>query len=285
MRLDPNIEIPVWLRRLLSQNLDRRFDLENRFISVTGLLQPAHMLRLKQRHWDDLVVNPIDLLPSAIGTAWHEVSAKWDDPDGASEVRIEVEYDDWTISGQPDYFDSTTIVDRKTAKVWSRVFGKPEWEQQLNLYRWLLHRGAGYDIGKLEVHVIYLDWISAYAKKHHDSGLPPLRFEVLQLPVWDYDRCEAFVRQRLELLVNPTPAICTPEERWERGECWAVMKKGRKSALKRCDTLQQAVDLANSTTTGYVEHRPGEAVRCRSWCDVATFCPFGQALEEVESNG
>lgn len=281
MRLDPNVEIPTWLRRMLSQNLDRRFDLANHFVSVTGLLQPAHMLRLKERHWDDIVANPIDLLPSAVGTAWHEASAKWDDPKGASELRIEVEFEGWTISGQPDYFDDEVLVDRKTAKVWSRVFGKPEWEQQLNLYRWLLARGAGYDIDRLEVHVVYLDWMSSYAKKHHESGLPPLRFEVLEVPVWTYDQAEDFARRRLELLANPEPPLCTPEERWERGEHWAAMQEGRKSAIRKYDTPEEAERRANVTTGGYVQHRPGEAVRCKSWCDVASFCPFGMALGDA----
>lgn len=284
MRLDPDIEVPGWLRRLLSQNLEKRFSLADQRISVTGLLQPAHMLRLKEDHWHQLVVDPINLIPSAIGVAWHEDAARHDG-DGCSELRVEVELDGWTISGQPDFFSEEVIIDRKTAKVWSKAFGKPEWEQQLNCYRWLLARGMGYDIPRLEVHVVYLDWIKGHALRHHDSGLPQSRFEVLQIPVWDYDRCEDFIRERLTLLEMEAPPLCTPEERWERGEHWGVMKKGRKSAVKRCDTLQEAVDRANSTTGGYVEHRPGEAVRCRSWCDVSSYCEFGRALEEVESNG
>ena len=89
----------------------------------------------------------------------------------------------------------------------------------------------------------------------------------------------AFVEAKLAALEASDVFICSPDQRWERGEHWAVMKTGRKTAMKRCDTATEAATIAGGITGGYVEHRPGDPVRCRSWCNVRQFCDFGKTLE------
>ena len=275
MRLDPTVSIPPWLRALLQRSIkQRRLWLEQRVISVTTLLQPAWMVYLQDRHWDEIVVDPMSLLPAALGNAWHEEAAKCDPGGGMSEARIEVPIGDWTLTGQPDYWDPDVIVDRKTAKVWSRVFGKPEWEQQLNLYRWLIHTATGNLIPRLEVHVLYTDWTDRGAMRNADH--PRKRFEVIEAPVWGIDTADRFIEKRLSALEKAIVDPCTPEERWERGEWWAVMKPQRKTAVKRCGDEDEAYQIAKSITGGYVEHRPGEKIRCKSWCNVSQFCPVGR---------
>jgi hypothetical protein len=69
-------------------------------------------------------------------------------------------------------------------------------------------------------------------------------------------------------------AYCTDQERWVRGESWALMKEGRKSAIKLYDNQIEASTAAgNSGTDYYVEHRGGKAVRCSgNFCLVSAYC-------------
>jgi hypothetical protein len=263
---------------MAAASLTRRIYLDEQRVSVTSLLAPAHQLRLLDRHWNELEVDPLDLIPSLLGTAWHDAAAQHDPPEGVSEERLEVEFQGWRISGQPDYWDSEVVIDRKTAKTWSRIYGSPEWEQQLNLYAWLIDQ-IGPDAApwprRLEIHVVYTDWMESGAKRNADY--PKSRFEIIPIPNWSADETASFIRQRLDLLEMPTPPLCSSDERWTRAESWAVMRQGRKTAVRLCVTEHEAEMLAEEVG-GYVEYRPGNPVRCRTWCAAQPFCEFGKNL-------
>ena len=61
----------------------------------------------------------------------------------------------------------------------------------------------------------------------------------------------------------------------ERAETCA--ETGRKSAVKLHDSQNDAWQHAREIQNGYVEHRPGESVRCADYCPVARFCSQRQA--------
>jgi hypothetical protein len=68
---------------------------------------------------------------------------------------------------------------------------------------------------------------------------------------------------------------CSDEERWERGEKWAVMKKGRKSAVKlHTSEFSAEQHLATLPAGHYIEHRPGVPVKCVDYCTCAETCSF-----------
>ncbi|MPN46763.1 hypothetical protein SDC9_194361 [bioreactor metagenome] len=68
---------------------------------------------------------------------------------------------------------------------------------------------------------------------------------------------------------------CSKEDRWERDEKWAIMKKGRKSAVKLCTTFEEANLLLDSYGTDhYIEHRPGTPTKCLDYCTVCDHCSF-----------
>jgi hypothetical protein len=85
--------------------------------------------------------------------------------------------------------------------------------------------------------------------------------------------------------------FCTPEQRWERDECWAIMKKGRKSAVKRhFKKFDAEQHLAVLDANHYIEHRPGVPVKCLDYCVCAEKCSFYKkymeqlsAIEEEEA--
>jgi hypothetical protein len=66
---------------------------------------------------------------------------------------------------------------------------------------------------------------------------------------------------------------CSPEERWEKPAVWAVKKKNRKSAIRLFASPDEAHEYGRRFVEGYfLEHRPGDAVRCSKYCSVANFC-------------
>ncbi|MDP1615071.1 MAG: hypothetical protein Q8L68_04670, partial [Methylococcales bacterium] len=80
--------------------------------------------------------------------------------------------------------------------------------------------------------------------------------------------------------------LCTDEERWRRPEFWAVMKKGRKSAVAcnsylngekipftEADAKKWIQDNGKKGEQLSLECRKGVCMRCQNYCAVNTFCP------------
>ena len=69
---------------------------------------------------------------------------------------------------------------------------------------------------------------------------------------------------------------CTAEERWETATKYAVMKEGRKTAVKVLETRDEASLFLNSQNTAglYVQERKGESKKCADYCPCAEFCNF-----------
>lgn len=288
MRLEYQSNQPEWLVAKAREMMSRRVDLSNKYVHVTQLLQPAPQLAMTDHYWKELTQSLDDLLPAMLGVAWHkylEGSMGY----GAHEQRIEVPYNDWFLVGTPDWYNADRIIDFKTTRVWSAVFGdggvKREWEEQLNVYRFLLYHAGHFDIQRLEVHAVYTDWSRNGAMRQEKH--PRKRWEVLEVPVWHYDDTRNFIDARLKAIEEAKLTdVCTKEERWERDEKFAVMKKGRKSALKLFDieadanTFALENDPSGKGINVYVEHRPGTPIRCLDWCPVREFCQFGSKLDE-----
>ena len=72
---------------------------------------------------------------------------------------------------------------------------------------------------------------------------------------------------------------CSPEERWERPTTWAVMKEGRKTALRVFDAKEEADKMADGQKGLSVEERKGACARCEGYCLAAKFCSFAKGLK------
>ena len=76
---------------------------------------------------------------------------------------------------------------------------------------------------------------------------------------------------------------CSAEERWADGEKWAVMKNGRKSAVKLFDNQQDADAMAGELgNSHYVEYRPAISRKCGEYCNCKDFCNFYKAMNKGE---
>ena len=102
------------------------------------------------------------------------------------------------------------------------------------------------------------------------------------MPLWTLEGQERYIKARLEAhkALNPQ---CSTEERWLRGEKWAVYKNNNKKAFKLFDTEEEAQKLIAAVgpdETLRLEYRQGSYNRCKQFCIVSDYCPQWQAEKE-----
>ena len=264
---------------------DDKYDSGQVNSSVTTLIDSPQVKILNRKHKNDITVDVSERLWSVLGTAVHTMFEDYATGDYLSEERLFAEVNGWKISGAIDIQkaekDGTvSILDYKCTSVWSVIFGKSSWEQQLNFYAWLVQECKGLQVSKLQILAVLRDWKQSDADFKSDYPKQPIT--TVDIPLWSTSQQEEFVRKRVELhqqaefdYLNGNPiAECTAEETWTRQTKFAVMKKGRKKAIKLFDNEADALNRVESLDSGhYVEKRQGEAVRCERYCTAAMFCP------------
>jgi len=255
--------------------------------SVTELLQPPRQRELKARHKDELTEDVSDRIWALLGSSVHNILDKATGADGLNEERLVVDIDGHKISGKPDLLQDNTLTDYKVTSVWKYVFGiSPEWEQQLNIYKYLYEQ-YGFRVDNLQIIAIFRDWKKSDAD--YKSDYPPVAAHAFQIPVWDNNDIYKFIRERVslhecvkELHADDLP-YCTDEEVWRRSDKWAVKKGDNKKAVKLFDdedSAEQFIDNDNRNDL-WIEFRQGKAVRCEDYCPVKEFC--NQYKEESEA--
>lgn len=250
-------------------------------ISVTELLTPPQLRKLKIDHYDELEEDVADRIASLRGQAFHVIleRAAAGNPDMMIEKTVYAEYAGWKIKGQIDHvlLSSGELFDFKETnarKVRGGVLPR-EWEQQTNIYRRMLHREKGIQIGGIAVFAFLRDWSKRESKQSQDyPQAPVVRFDV---PVWTDEQADAFIEERVRLHQMAESIACSEEDVWAKPDKWAVMKRGNVRAIRVYNNVFDADAHAGQSSAFYVEHRPGEAVRCQEWCPVSHLCPQWQA--------
>lgn len=244
--------------------------------SVTELIKPPRIAALEVKHWDELEEDASERLWLLMGKAGHEVLRR-SSKEGIVEETVTVEFQGIKLKGQMDYAVSLKALwDYKFTSVWAVKEGvKPEWEQQLNIYKWMAEQ-YGVEVNDLTIIAILRDWSKPEARR--DKSYVQSQVMVLPVRVWEKSQVERFVSQRIEVHLrarNGHLPDCTPEEVWERPEKYAVMKKGNVRASRVLDTKLEAGQFAASqpNPSQYtIEIRPAERPRCEDYCSVSDFC-------------
>lgn len=248
-------------------------------ISVTSLIAPPRIRCLKARHDDAIQEDVTDRIWALLGQAVHGVLERAEVTDSIQEKRLAAEIMGWKITGQADLWEKpATLSDYKVTSTWAVIGNpKPEWITQLNIYGWLF-RQHGYPVNELQIVAICRDWSKNQAMRS-GNGYPQCQVKVVPIPLWsdadtlEYIQSRVALHQQAETLEDNALPLCTPEERWERPTKWAVMKKGRKSAVKLFDDEDGAKAMVKELGKPHsVECRPGESVRCQGYCPVRDFC-------------
>jgi hypothetical protein len=187
--------------------------------------------------------------------------------------------------------DQITIVDYKVTSVWSVIYGKTEWENQLNCYAYLVNDKNAFNksnVTNLKICAILRDWSRREAERKPDYPQAPIVF--VDIPLWDHEKASKYIIDRMALHqeaqiladVHGDLGLCSNEEMWKKDDTWAVKKKGQKRALRVLDSEEEAIkyiDWHNETDKAYtkktdleIEFRGGEYTRCGNYCSVADFC-------------
>lgn len=253
--------------------------------SVTELMSPPRVQRLRAQHDDGMVQDVSEMLWPLLGSALHVVMERGETEGWVSEERLFTEVDGVTVSGAIDLQERTpkgvVIVDYKFTSAWAVMNDKIEWEQQLNIYKWLVERVKKTPVVGLRICALIRD----FSRHETKEGYPKAPIHMVEIPMWNAVEAEAYVRERLEMHRNsklaadfgePLPE-CSPEERWMSETTYAVKRDGRKTAIRVFKTIEEAKELAEKEK-GYVETRLGEPKRCTgNYCGVAQWCNQYQA--------
>ena len=281
MKYTNTLNLPPAIASVLMADDYERGDAD---FTATELIAPARQRALMLQHDHELEVDVASRVWMVFGNAVHSlVERHGDDEHAIKELRLEravrIDGKPYTVSGQIDYFDTERglLLDWKTTSVWSVLGGKAreEWEKQLNIYAWLL-RGQDEHVERIQAMSLLKDW-SPSTKRRSGPDYPDFAMQPFDIIDWGDEATEFYVRERvlehLKAREDVEAARCADEEVWRKPEKWALMKHGRKSAVKlyddRGDCSNAALGLGEAH---YVEHRPGSAVRCELYCDVSEFC-------------
>ena len=266
-----NAGLPAPIVKAISYS-DR--DTGNSDYSVTELIQPPRIVALKRQYASEITEDAADRIWALMGSAAHEVLRRSAPDDGITEKRFFVKLAGKTISGQVDYCAKTgKLSDFKFTSTYAVKEGvKPEWEQQLNCYRWLMAHNGIETPAELEIIAILRDWSKNEARRNSDY--PQQGVLVLPVPVWSMVETHRWLLERISMneearLILPE---CSDDDMWAKPEKWAVRKKGGARALRLYDSLEGATAHAATDSKLEVEHRPGERVRCQGYCSVAPHC-------------
>jgi hypothetical protein len=249
-------------------------------LTVTQVISPARQIALRKQYANEITEDASDRLWALMGQIGHGVLERAASA-GIVEKRWFGTMDGWIISGRCDLLlASMTLLDYKFCSVWAAKDGvKPEWEQQLNLLAWLA--GAhGLTVADAQIVCIFRDWSVMEARR--DASYPQKQVKVMPVSLWGFEKQQEFCRQRVaahSAAQGGQLPECTSEERWEKLPKWAVMRKGRKRAVRLYDTEAEAIKHVASEKAGHsVEARPGESIRCQAYCNAAPFCLQAKAL-------
>jgi len=264
--------------------------------SVTELMKGTREIVLNRRYYEELEMDCVDMIWTVFGTAVHSVMEGHESENELAEERISMEvpcgeYGIRKVSGGFDLYNGDTkiLTDYKTTGVFScqmklQEGNESDWAKQLRVY-WLILQKAGFPVKGVRNTVFLKDWSKTQARRDRSYPQKPIlnidydfgnvfRSDVAADMIADLSYKIQEILQYKDALEEEIP-ICTPEQRWERDECWAIMKTGRKSAVKRHFRKFDAEQHLASLGAGhYIEHRPGVPVKCMDYCNCADKCSF-----------
>jgi len=262
-------------------------------LSITEFVSAPRIYQLKKRHWDTLEEDVNDKIDVMFGSAWHKALDEHKEPHQKGEVRLFAEIDGMKLSGQFDLYDpkTKTLTDHKTAKVYSYSLGeKEEYTAQLNCYRWLLVQNK-MEVNRMELFWTFKDWNWRMAAK--DENYPQSRALTQEVPMWELDETEAYIKERLLIHKEAEPlgdALlpgCLPKDMWEKEDTWAVKKSGTVRALRVLPSEGEAAawKFYQHDQKGLsIQHRPGERVKCEMFCILSKNGKCSQWIEYKGAN-
>jgi len=259
-------------------------------LSATQLLNSPKIVAMTKKFEDELEQDVSDMVWSIFGTAIHGVLEHGKDDNHIVEERLHTTFDGWRISGAIDLQiltgpDTISIRDYKTTSAWAVMNEKIEWEQQLNIYAWLVETCKLKIVDSVGIVAIIRDWSRREAAKNPDYPQSPVKEITINL--WPYQQREDFISERISkhsecefhMETDEELPPCTPEEMWEKPTTFALKKKGGVRAIKVYETMEDA-ERACDEKVHEIEVRLGTRTRCESFCPVNNYCQQWRDYQE-----
>ena len=263
-------------------------------ISVTSLIDAPRVRMMKEQYKEEISFDVIDNIWALFGTAVHHILESAKSETLVKEERLFVDIDGWTLSGAIDQQeiddDGINIIDYKVTSVWSVIYDKQAWHEQLNCYAHLIEMNKDKPVKSLKICAILRDWQQRDAR--NKDNYPQAPIVLVDIPLWSFNERDVYVRSRMALHRSASDMVtvmkgsdlpvdaffpkCTDTERWSQPEKGAVMLKGNKKAKKVFGTKEDAEEFINTEKFDkkpYLEYRKGEPKRCTgNYCSVADIC-------------
>ena len=249
--------------------------------SATTLLKGSCETLLTKRHWDDILVDASESIWQIFGTAVHAIFEKAG-IEGFAEEKFEVPVSNSKVTGKVDLYDlqNEILYDWKTASIWKVKFADfSDWDKQGLIYAWLMKQN-GLNVKEIKFVALLKDHSKSNARKDAEYPQKPIVVHTVKATEEALAEIETFIIEKVkqfeeaEKLADEKLTPCTEDERWATPEKWAIMKSGRKSALKLCDSEEEAKELLGKLGGTSIEHRAGENKKCDNYCNCREWCPL-----------
>jgi hypothetical protein len=253
-------------------------------ISATTLLQGVKHIILAERHWEELTDDVSDRIWAVWGQAVHSLLEQEGEHD-FTEQEMTHQVGEMTITGRIDNYDmhKGIVCDYKTASVWKVKFNDfHDWYMQGMIYAWLLRKN-GFKADRCRFIALLKDHSKSEAARDYQYPKNPVYVYEFDVTFANLIKTDAFIRTkvreylRCSALADDDIPPCTPEERWDKAARYAVKKTGRKTAVRLLEDREAAEKMAAELGKDHcVEVRPGESVKCQSFCLCCQFCNYYQ---------
>lgn len=280
------------LPETLVEAVSKEYQYKPKQYSVTTILKGTCQTMLERRYNEVIEQDVSEMIWLIFGTAVHSILENANETDTQlKENKIIIDVGEYKLSGIFDLYDEATktVVDYKTASCWKVIYN--DWEdyrKQLLIYAYML-RKIGFECDNGEIVALLKDHSKTKAKL--DSTYPqyPVHKVTFNFNDNDFEEIEKLIEEKFkdiaiaEKLSDEELTPCTPEERWYSGDKFAVMKHGRKTALRVVDTEEEAkqyMEYKGLDDKHYIECRTGVNKKCEEYCTVAEYCPFYKKLME-----
>ncbi len=262
------------------QYIDKRY-------SVTSLLSPIRETLLKRRYNDEVEADAVDMIWALWGTGIHKILEQETGLGQFSEVKLEHLFESgYTLSGYADFIDlnKRIVIDYKSTSVYqyNNTDSHDKWKKQLQMYAYLYYKMHREWIDKGQIWLFMRDWTKS--KLMNQYNYPEHPVANVEFDLGTPEEVEDFILTNLNRLIlfehlkDDDLPLCTPEERWNNGDTWAVMEKGKKRARKLfdnpMDANMMANRLANEGVDVEIEERKGIDKKCIDYCSVNSYCDY-----------
>lgn len=260
-------------------------------VSATTLKNGVREILLTKRHWEDMSFDVSDRVFLLFGTAVHALLER-ESADTFVEEKFEQQVGKYKVTGRLDCYDMKNgiIVDYKTATVWKYKFADyADWRFQGLVYAWLLKQ-QGLEVKECQFVMMFKDFSKTKCKLEPDYPKRPVEVYKFKVTEKDLEEIEQKITAKVKALEENENVsddelpLCTDEERWAKPTTYAVMKKGRKSAIRVFNNREDA-EMYSEQVAGdfYIVERKGADGKCNGYCGCCEFCNYYKEHYEEQS--